>query len=331
MPHPERIGHGIEVRYPVDCCAWQRTADRTTPGATARVFSIMGTRTSAAFPPLLVSLTAGAIAIAQSAPASSTFQLPDSAAFLRLVREAVRQDDERLTTFTYLEKRRDVRVSMLGKVTVGPERTFEVFPSRVPGATYKRLIAVDGQPLTPEELAKRDAERQREVTDRAKREAKESPSERRERLDESAAELAEREKTIDDAFAVFEATWVGRETLEGVPVVVASLTPRKDANVSTREGRWMKHFAGRAWFDEATHQLAKIDMQARDDISIGWGIVGRIHEKTRIYATRKRIGEMWMPSEFVIEATGRTLLFRAFEVRLVTNYSDYKQKSTSLH
>jgi hypothetical protein len=89
----------------------------------------------------------------------------------------------------------------------------------------------------------------------------------------------------------------------------------------------MKHFAGRVWIDETTHQIAKIDMQAIDDISIGWGIVGRIYEKTRIVATRTRVGNIWMPSQFTIDASGRTLMFRAFEVRLATSYSDYKPRS----
>jgi hypothetical protein len=70
-------------------------------------------------------------------------------------------------------------------------------------------------------------------------------------------------------------------------------------------------------------------MQARDDISIGWGIVGRVHEKTRLLATRKRVGIVWLPSEFIIDATGRTLMFRTFDVQLVTNYSDYRPRNAS--
>lgn len=290
---------------------------------------MMGIRVSSAFASLLPSLVASAIAVAPTAPPQSASAPSDSAAFLRLARDAIRQDDRRLSTLTYIERRRDVRVSMLGKVTVGPERTFEVYTSTVPSDTYKRLIAIEGKPLDPAELAKRDAERQRDLDERARREAQETSAQRRDRLAESAADTAEREGKIDDAFAVFAATWVGRDTIEGVPVLVADLTPRQDAKVSTREGRWMKHFAGRAWFDETTHQIARIDMQARDDISIGWGIVGRVHEKTRLFATRKRVGNVWLPSEFVIDATGRTLMFRAFDVQLVTNYSDYRPRNAS--
>ena len=65
-------------------------------------------------------------------------------------------DYELQTSYTYLEKRRDVKLSKFGKVTVGPMRTFEVYPSKQPGRTYKRLVAIDGKPLDPAELARRD-------------------------------------------------------------------------------------------------------------------------------------------------------------------------------
>ena len=41
----------------------------------------------------------------------------------------------------------DVKVTRLGKVHFGPWREFEVYPSDVPGETYKRLVSVDGVPL----------------------------------------------------------------------------------------------------------------------------------------------------------------------------------------
>src|SRR5688572_781791 len=84
--------------------------------------------------------------------------LPAAHSFLNGVREAIRLNDELQQDFMYVEDRRDVRITKLGKVEVGPRRTFEVYPSNRPGRTYKRLIAIDGKPLDPEELARRDRE-----------------------------------------------------------------------------------------------------------------------------------------------------------------------------
>jgi hypothetical protein len=60
---------------------------------------------------------------------------PDAATFLRQVREAVRLDSELQSGFTYVEQRKEVRISRLGKLEVGPLRTFQVFPSPRPGRT----------------------------------------------------------------------------------------------------------------------------------------------------------------------------------------------------
>src|SRR5581483_3431307 len=89
--------------------------------------------------------------------------LPDPKTLIEKVREHLRTDRELQTQYTYLERRRDVKVSKLGKVTVGPERTFEVYPGDAPGRTYKRLVAVDGTPLDPAELARRDEEHRQAV------------------------------------------------------------------------------------------------------------------------------------------------------------------------
>jgi hypothetical protein len=256
-----------------------------------------------------------------SLPQTDSRPLPDVAVLTRQVREAIRLGYELQKQFTYREHRRDVKISKLGKVTVGPVRTFEVFPSREPGKTYKRLIAVDGKPLDPEELARRDAERQRDLA-RAETEAQ-----RAKRLQEEEAERREREAILNDAIAVFEATLVGRETLEGHPLIVAALKPRVDVPVSTREGRWFKHFEGRAWIDETDHQVARLDMRAANDVSIGWGIIGRVDEGSRFVYSRRKVEDTWLPAEVIFEASGRTLLFRKFQLNAVTTYSDYRRRT----
>jgi hypothetical protein len=269
----------------------------------------------------LTLLTAGP----RAAPQQEAF--PDAASFARRVREAIRLDYELQRQFSYVEQRRDVRVSKLGKVEVGPERTFEVYPSPVPGRTYKRLIAVDGKQLSAAELTRRDREHAEDLAkERAKRE-RETPEQRQARLDAEAEELRERETIVNDAFAVFQPRFLGRDILEGQKVLLVSLTPREDAKVSTREGRWMKQFEGRAWVSENDFQIAKLEMQARDDVSIGWGILGRVHEGSRFVFTRRKFQDAWLPAEVIFDASGRTLLFRKFDIDVVTTYSQYKRIS----
>jgi hypothetical protein len=244
---------------------------------------------------------------------------------MRRVREAVRLDYELQSGFTYIEQRRDIRISKLAKVEIGPLRTFQVFPSSRPGRTYKRLIAIDGRPLDPAELARRDREHQKHVADMEAREKHESAAVRAKRVREQQEEITERDAILDDAVAVFEPRFEARDRIDGQPVYVIALTPRNEARVTTREGRWMKEFEGRVWIAEADNQIVKLDMRAREDVTIGWGILGRVHEGSRFTFARHWFDGVWLPSEVVFDASGRTLLFRRFDIDLVTTYSGYRR------
>ena len=250
---------------------------------------------------------------------------PDPGVFIRQVRDAVRLDYELQSQFTYTEERRDVRVSPLGKVEVGPLRTFEVFPSSRPGRTYKRLVAVDGKPLSPDELARRDREHEQHLAKLDERERRETLQDRAERLEEARKELAERDAILDDVLAVFEPAFEARELIDGQEVFVIALTPREHARVTTRVGRWLRDFAGRVWIAEAGRQIVRVELRAEDDVTIGWGILGRVHEGSRFTFSRRRVGDAWLPAEVVFDASGRTLLFRRFDIDLVTTYSNYER------
>ena len=255
--------------------------------------------------------------------------LPESEAFIRRAKDAIRLDPELQQSFTYTEERRDVKISRLGKVVLGPARTFEVYPSDESGQTYKRLIAVEGRPLDPAELAKRDAEHQRNLEQRARKQARETPAERTAREAEAGAARRERDAWLADALAVFEPAIIGREVIDHEPVIVVGLTPRADASVRTREGSWMKQFEGRAWFAETDAQLVRLDVRARRDVTIGWGLIGRIHEGSRLLFSRRKFQDAWLPSELTYEASGRTLLFRPFTINVVTKYSNYRRRETT--
>ena len=138
-------------------------------------------------------------------------------------------------------------------------------------------------------------------------------------------EAAERDAILEDALAVFDATFESRELIDGEQVFAIALRPRDDARPKTRPGRWMKKFAGRVWIAEAGHQIVKLDLRAVDDVTIGLGIVGRVHEGSRVVYSRRRFEDAWLPSELIFDATGRTLLFRPFDIDVVTTYSAYKR------
>ena len=254
--------------------------------------------------------------------------LPATHEFIRRMRGAIRFDDDLQQAYTYLGQRRDVKITGLGKISVGPMRTFEVYPSNQPGRTYKRLVAVDGKPLPPADLARRDEEHRRNVLAEYERDKVETPAARSARLAKEARERRERDAIVNDAFAVFEATVIGRDTIDGHGVVVLWIRPRKNVSPRTREGGYMTRFAGKLWVVEADGQIVKLDLAAFDDISVGYGFVGRVHGGARLEFARRRVNnEAWLPAWSHISAKGRTLMFRPFVFDVRTDYTDYKKWS----
>ena len=278
---------------------------------------------------LVTALVLACIALSPAPPwQSSQEPLPtNTEAIMRKVREAARLDYEIQKEFTYLERRRDIRLSTFGRVSVGPLRTFEVYPSPIPGRTFKRLIAVDGEPLTSAELERRETEHQKSLREQEERLRNETPRQRETRLKAEADERHERDAVLDDALAVFEIKFTRRETVHGQPLLIGTATPRPDARTTTREGRWLKQFAGDVWISENDSQIVRLDMRALDDVSIGWGIVGRVHKGSRFVFARRKVDGTWLPSEVTFEASGRTMLFRRFQIATTTTFSDYKRRS----
>ena len=88
----------------------------------------------------------------------------------------------------------------------------------------------------------------------------------------------------------------------------------------------MTRFAGKIWVVEADGQIVKVDLVAFDDIPVGYGFVGRVHEGARLVFARRRVNnEAWLPASSHITAKGRTLMFRAFALDLQSDYRDYKK------
>jgi len=61
-----------------------------------------------------------------------------------------------------------------------------------------------------------------------------------------------------------------------------------------------------------------------DHLSIGWGVVARVEPGSGFDYVRTRVADAWLPSALTVEGSGRTLLFRRFEVKTVTTYTRHQ-------
>ena len=273
---------------------------------------------------VLVSLV---IAAAVSLAARPVSTQDTNASLLQRVRENIAKDDLLDQQFSYRMLRRTYNVNLVGHLSNGPERLYEVGPSPVdPTRTWRRLLAVDGTPLTAEERRDRDEKHRRDAAnDRRKRE-RESPAARARRLQELDKERREQLEQINDVFRVYRLDRVGYETHGRDSLLVVTLTPRADVEPTTKWGQRMRKFRGRALVDEDQAQLVQIEMEAIEEVMIGWGFIGRLHKGSRALYKRDRLPDgTWVPVEARFWGTGHTLLLVPFELETWAKYFDYER------
>lgn len=251
---------------------------------------------------------------------------PDHDELIRRVRANLRTDAQLQSQYTYVEKRAEIRVSILGKVATGPEQVYQVYPSAEGGEPYRRLIATDGKPVPPEELEKQDRARQKKVLEAQRARARESASDREGRLKREAKGRRDTEADIADLFRLYEFRIVGHDVLDGHPAIVVDFAPRPAVKPETDVGKILKKAKGRVWISEDDYQIARVEAEIIDDIRVGL-VLGRLNKgATASFARRKVNDEVWLPAEARFTGAGRALV-RRFRVDTVTEYSDYRKFS----
>jgi hypothetical protein len=256
--------------------------------------------------------------------------LPDTQAFLQHVRAHLRPDRDVQSEYTYIERREEIQMSRLGQVSKGPVKVYEVYPSLEPGGTYKRLIEVNGVPLTRSELEKADRKHKADLAREREQRRRETQHERARRLNGEAEEQRQRAAVLDEIFDAFHIRLVRREMIDGHPTILTTLEPRASHRPRSDEGKLMKKIRARAWVSETDYQIARAEVDVIEDITVGWGFIGRLHKGTRgIFERRKINNEVWLPAKETLIGTGRALLFRTFQVNTVTDYSGYRRVSAA--
>ena len=274
-------------------------------------------------------LVACLILCAPAAALQDPRPLPDAAAFLREARARLETDDERQRGYMYVETRRDQKLDKNGRPTSESVKVFESYPG-LPDedGRWDRVISEDGKPTSAHELQKIDGERRKRAEDYARKVAKDPEGERARLARERAKEARERTETIEDVFRVFDLRMLAREPIDGHDTIVFSMTPRKDAKPRTRAGGIMKNFSGRTWISESDHEVVKVDIEAIDTVSIGFGLLARLHKGSRLAFQRRKVNdEAWRPASANYAISGRVGLIAVMRRGAVVEFSNYRKFS----
>lgn len=252
--------------------------------------------------------------------------LPDRQAFLAETRARLDRDDERQAGYSYVETRTRVTLDATGRARNETTRVLESYPGLPGEPRWERVLEEDGRRTSDADLARADAARRKTVERYARTMTAQSDSDRRKAREDEARARRETAARVDDVFAVYDLAMLGREVVDGHDTIVLSMNPRPDARPRTREGSWLRRFRGRAWVSETDHELVKLDVEAIQDVSIGLGLVGRIHKGTTFSFGRRKVnGDRWLPAFATYTVSGRVLLLKRLRQRGTSEYSNYRR------
>jgi hypothetical protein len=230
-------------------------------------------------------------------------QLPSNAnQYVREViqREISVQDDDH-TLWRYLKHREDEKGS----------NDRDVIQTRE--GQLSRVLLVNGQPLSAEDRRKDEERMLKLVTDpneRAKRQ-------KREQADSDKA--LQMLKAIPDAF-IFK--YDGAEN--GLVRLTFHPNPKYDA--PTRELQVFRSLSGKMWVDRKSRRLARIDGALFEDVTFGWGLLGRLNKGGTFAVVQKQVGpNHWEVVSTDVNMSGHAVIFKTINVRQHEILSDFRR------
>jgi hypothetical protein len=253
--------------------------------------------------------------------------LPALEPFLNEVRARLETDASRQYGYSYRETRRRSSIDGRGRRRDESVTVVESYPG-LPGEgeRWERVIERDGQPVPEAEIRKKDDDRRRKAERLARQLAAQAPADKARAERDMARARRERAELVNDVFIAYEIAMLGREPIDGHDTIAFSLRPRPESKPRTREGRMLKSFRGKAWVSESDYELARLEVEAVAPVSIGLGLLARVHRGTTMSFTRRKVnGEAWLPALVEYEVSARVLLLKRYRQGGAVEFSNYRK------
>ena len=239
----------------------------------------------------------GAALLLQVTTARDPRPLPDPGAFFDAVRANLAKSQDEQKRFSYKERRTSLDFNPFGRLGTGDTRIIGVTPVEGGAAVMRQLLERDGQPVTNATPTRREVR-----------------------------SSARGNSIVEDVASTLDVAIDRYDRLDGRDAVVVKFKPRRNANPRTREGRLARGFTGEIWIDERAKEVARVDATAVDDLSFGYGVLGRLNEGATVTVRREPIEEnLWLPVSIRFNGEGRALLFRKLTINFALDWFDYRK------
>jgi hypothetical protein len=181
-----------------------------------------------------------------------------------------------------------------------------------------RTLLINDRPLTPQDRANDDARMKKlvqDASDRAKREK---------RLKDDSDRVEQMFKAIPDAF-IFK--YDGEENGQ----IRLTFFPNPHYEAPNRELQVFRALSGKMWIDRAAGRLARMDGTLFEDVTFGWGLLGRLNKGGTFSVIQRRVGDdHWEVVSLDVKMSGHAIIFKTINVKQMQRLTDFRRVSNDL-
>ena len=189
----------------------------------------------------------------------------------RVVADKDLENDKRLRDYTYIERDEEHKLDGKGQAKSTEVKTYDVM--ELYGEQVQRLIEKDDKALDAEDSAKEEKKIQK-IIDKRKNESEDA---RKKREEKEEKDREEGRKFVLEVADAYNFKLAGTESLGGREAWVIDAEPRPGYEPHMKEAKFLPKFHGRVWIDKDDAQLAKMDVECIDTVSLGW-FLARVHK-----------------------------------------------------
>jgi hypothetical protein len=237
--------------------------------------------------------------------------------------EASQVNIEALRNYAYVERRQQRWLDGSGKPKSTDARTWDVTWQE--GSPYRRLVAHNGRPLSPDECQREDEKLRSAVEERRN----ETWDEREHRIADWRHHQEKRFEPMKEALDGFDFKIAGEEKLNGAQTWVIDGTPKPGFTPRNAALFYLPKLKARIWIDKQNFQWLKLDAETLDTVSFGAFLV-RMAKGGHILLEQERVADGgWVPKRVFVAGSGRIALLKSVRGDLEITYADYKRTSLS--
>ncbi len=227
--------------------------------------------------------------------------------------EANEADFKVAPDFNYKERDRMAKGSKTYQVTM------------IDGSPYQRLIAVDGEPLSPSQAAAEEKKQQQAAEQRRSQ----SSEERQNRIQKYEKERRRDHAMMAQLTKAFDFTLVGHRKVRGFNVYVLKATPKPGYQPPNMETQVLPGMQGELWIDQQTYQWVKVTAHVVRPVSIE-GFLAQVQPGTQFELEKSPVESGgWQPTHFAMKSNAKVFYMFSHASQEDDTFFDYQPVGSS--